>query len=244
MGAWAAVVASISAAHARFGGVSYPIYEGARSSASLQYRLWYNHCVNVRCPHWFDWLDRRIVEAMAAHGLKLLRLAIGVVFFWFGALKLFPGLSPAETLAGRTMETLTFGSVPAHLAVPALGVWEVAISLGLLAGRCMRVVLVLLFAQMLGTVTPFALFPAETFALFPFVPTLEGQYIIKNIVFMSAAIVLGATLRGGELSPEPVVATEPTCPGSETASDPLTEGPRVVGGQAGAAGEREAPARE
>ena len=71
----------------------------------------------------------------------------------------------------------------------------------------MRAVLLLLFVQMLGTITPLFLFPAETFTIFPFVPTLEGQYIIKNVVIVAAAIVLGATVRGGELSPEPVVAT-------------------------------------
>ncbi|MBA2702051.1 MAG: DoxX family membrane protein [Chloroflexi bacterium] len=147
---------------------------------------------------------------MAAHGLTLLRLALGVVFLWFGALKLFPGLSSAETLAGRTIEALTLGVVPMAVAVPVLAVWEVAIGAGLIIGRWMRAVLLLLFAQMLGTVTPLVLFPMETFSQVPFVPTLEGQYIIKNIVLISAGIVLGATVRGGQLSPEPVVATRPS----------------------------------
>ena len=158
-------------------------------------------------PHWFDRLDRRITQAMAAHGLTLLRLALGIVFFWFGALKLFPATSPAEDLAGRTIETLTLGIVPASVALPVLALWEVAIGIGLFIGRWMRAVLLLLFVQMLGTLTPLFLFPVETFAIFPFVPTLEGQYIIKNVVIVSAAIVLGATVRGGELTHEPVVAT-------------------------------------
>ncbi|MGZ9159701.1 MAG: DoxX family protein [Candidatus Limnocylindrales bacterium] len=156
-------------------------------------------------PRWLDRLDRRITEAMAAHGLTVLRLAIGVVFLWFGALKLVPGASPAEDLAARTIERLTFGIVPPDVALPVLAVWEVAIGLGLLIGRWMRAVLLLLFVQMLGTITPLFLFPGETFTTFPLVPTLEGQYIIKNIVIVSAAIVLGATVRGGELTAEPVV---------------------------------------
>jgi uncharacterized membrane protein YkgB len=151
-----------------------------------------------------DRVDRRITEWMAAHGVTLLRIALGVVFLWFGALKLVPGLSPAETLAGRTIEALTFGAVPASVAVPVLALWEVAIGVGLLVGRWMRLTLALLFVQMLGTITPLFLFPAETWVVFPIVPTLEGQYIIKNIVLVSAAIVLGATVRGGELVPEPV----------------------------------------
>lgn len=161
-------------------------------------------------PRWFDRLDRRITRLMADHGLTLLRLALGVVFLWFGALKFFPDASPAEALAGRTIETLTFGAIPEGTALVILAVWEVAIGVGLLLGRWMRAVLLLLFVQMLGTITPLFLFPTETFTVFPIAPTLEGQYIVKNIVLVSAAIVLGATVRGGELSPEPVVETRPT----------------------------------
>jgi uncharacterized membrane protein YkgB len=163
----------------------------------------------TRPPRWFDRLDRRITQLMADHGLTLLRLALGIVFFWFGVLKFFPGASPAEQLAGQTIETLTGGLVPAATALPFLATWEVAIGIGLFVGRWMRAVLLLLFVQMLGTITPLFLFPTKTFTIFPIAPTLEGQYIIKNIVLVSAAIVLGATVRGGELTPEPVVATRP-----------------------------------
>lgn len=158
----------------------------------------------------FDAIDRRITGAMAAHGLTVLRIALATVFLWFGGLKLIPGVSPAEDLAGRTIETLTFGIVPSSVAVPFLALWEVAIGVGLLLGRWMRVTLFLLFVQMLGTITPLILFPGETWVRFPLVPTLEGQYILKNVVLVSAAIVLGATVRGGELTPEPVVATRRT----------------------------------
>lgn len=150
---------------------------------------------------WFDRIDRRITGWMAEYGVTLLRIALGIVFLWFGALKLVPGWSPAETLAGRTIETLTFGVVPGPVAVPFLALWEVAIGIGLLIGRGMRVTLLLLFVQMLGTITPLVLFPTETWTQFPVAPTLEGQYIIKNIVLVSAAIVLGATVRGGRLIP-------------------------------------------
>ena len=151
----------------------------------------------------FDRTDRRITGWMADHGLLLLRLALGLVFLWFGALKLIPGASPAEALAGETIERLTFGAVPAAQALPILAVWEVAIGIGLFIGRGMRITLLLLFVQMLGTITPLFLFPDQTFAQFPWAPTLEGQYIIKNVVIVAAAIVLGATVRGGELTAEP-----------------------------------------
>lgn len=150
-----------------------------------------------------DRLDRRITHWMADNGLTLLRVALGVIFLWFGALKLIPGFSPAESLAGQTIEVLTFGLVPAAVAVPFLGLWECVIGIGLLTGMWMRATLALLFLQMLGTVTPLFLFPAETWEVFPIAPTLEGQYIIKNAVLVAGAVVLGATVRGGGLSPEP-----------------------------------------
>lgn len=151
----------------------------------------------------FERTDRRITGWMAEHGLLLLRIALGIVFVWFGALKLIPGASPAEALAGQTIEVLTGGLVPRATAVQVLAVWEVAIGIGLFIGRGMRVTLLLLFVQMLGTITPLFLFPTETFTHFPWAPTLEGQYIIKNLVIVSSAIVLGATVRGGQLTAEP-----------------------------------------
>ena len=151
----------------------------------------------------FDRTDRRITGWMADHGVMLLRIALGIVFFWFGALKLIPNASPAEALAGQTIERLTGGMVAAATAVPMLAVWEVAIGIGLFIGRGMRITLLLLFVQMLGTITPLFLFPTQTFTQFPWAPTLEGQYIIKNVVLVAAAIVLGATVRGGQLTADP-----------------------------------------
>ena len=156
----------------------------------------------------FERLDRRVTGAMARYGILLLRIALGVVFLWFGVIKLVPGLSPAEGLAGRTIELLSMGYVPASIAVPVLALWECVIGVGLLTGIAMRVTLLLLFAQMLGTLTPLVLFPAETFARFPYAPTLEGQYIIKNAVLLAGAIVVGATVRGGRLSAEPLQGSE------------------------------------
>jgi uncharacterized membrane protein YkgB len=156
----------------------------------------------------FNRIDRRVTRWMADNGLLLMRVALGVVFLWFGAIKLIPGLSPAESLAGSTIETLSLGIVSASVAVPILGVWEALIGLGLLTGTWMRATLALLFAQMLGTLTPLVLFPSETFDVFPIAPTLEGQYIIKNGVLIAGAVILGATVRGGRITSEP--ATPPT----------------------------------
>lgn len=150
-------------------------------------------------------LDRRITLILAGSAVPVLRVAMGVVFLWFGALKFFPGLSPAQDLAARTIEQLSLGIVQPAVALPVLAAWECLIGVGLITGRFLRATLLLLAVQMLGTLTPLFLFPAETFTSFPIAPTLEGQYIIKNVVLVAAAMVVGATVRGGRLQAEPAI---------------------------------------
>lgn len=143
----------------------------------------------------FDRADLNITSWMSKHGLLMLRLSVGIVFLWFGFLKFIPGLSPAQDLAIRTVDLLSFGLVPGNVSIYILAFWEVVIGIGLLSGVYMRTTLLLLFLQMMGTLTPIFLFPAEVFTKIPYAPTLEGQYIIKNLVIISAGIVLGATVR-------------------------------------------------
>jgi hypothetical protein len=126
-----------------------------------------------------------------------------VIFVWFGALKLVPGLSPADEIATKTAMALTFNLFSEDFVRTALAVLEIAIGLGLLLGRFLRLTLLLLFAQMAGTLTPLFLFPERIWSDFPFVLTLEGQYILKNAVLISAGIVIGATVRGGRIVVEP-----------------------------------------
>ena len=151
----------------------------------------------------FDRTDTRITAMMARYGLSFLRVSVGMVFLWFGLLKFFPGLSPAQDLAIQTIDILTFGLLPQRMAIVILATWETIIGVGLLFGFFMRGTLLLLFLQMLGTMTPLFFFPNETFTQVPYAPTLEGQYIIKNMVLISAAIVLGATVRGGRIVANP-----------------------------------------
>lgn len=147
-----------------------------------------------------DTVDSRITHWMARHGIVLLRVALGVVFIWFGFLKFFPGLSPAQTLAVDTMNVLTFGMIPEGAAIILLASLECLIGFGLVFGKFMRLTLFLLAFQMVGAASPLLIFPGEAFVAFPYAPTLEGQYIIKNLVLVSAGIVIGATVRGGHLT--------------------------------------------
>jgi uncharacterized membrane protein YphA (DoxX/SURF4 family) len=156
----------------------------------------------------FNSIDTRITSFLIRFSIPVLRVSLGINFLWFGVLKFFPGLSPAQSLAARTIEQLTFGLVHPELSVLLLAVWEALIGLGLITGAFLRVTLFLLWTQMLGTLTPLLLFPGETFTVVPYAPTLEGQYIIKNLVLISAGLVVGSTVRGGrivELESDPPV---------------------------------------
>jgi len=127
---------------------------------------------------------------MKRYGLLLLRISLGVIFLWFGLLKFFEGLSPAEDLVRNTIYF-----IDPDLFIPILALWESLIGLGLITGRYMRLTLLLLFLQMPGTALPLIVLPENVWTIFPYALTLEGQYIIKNLVLISAGLVLGATVR-------------------------------------------------
>jgi uncharacterized membrane protein YphA (DoxX/SURF4 family) len=146
----------------------------------------------------FDQIDREITRWMARYGLIILRFGLGVIFIWFGALKLVPGLSPAEDLVRNTVYF-----VDPDLFQPVLAVWEILIGLGFLTGRFLRLTILLLFGQMAGTILPLILLPEVVWTQFPYGLTLEGQYIIKNLIIIGSALVLGGTARGGWMEPEP-----------------------------------------
>jgi uncharacterized membrane protein YkgB len=157
-------------------------------------------------------LEMRVLEWKARNGLSILRVSLGLVFIWFGVLKFFPGISAAEEIAGRTIETLTFGFVKPAVSLPILAIWECIIGLGLITKSWPNLILALLYFQMLGTFLPLFFFPDETFNHYFFIPTLLGQYIIKNIVLLSGGIVIGATIKGGNLTAHPEPLLKPVVP--------------------------------
>ena len=123
------------------------------------------------------WIEKNSFTAM--------RISLGIVFLWFGFLKFFPGASSAELLAGKTINALTFGVISPSLANFILAIWESAIGIGFLWGKYLKQTIILMLVQMLGTFTPLVLFPTETWLHFPYSATIEGQYIIKNLVLLS-----------------------------------------------------------
>ncbi len=135
-------------------------------------------------------VDKRITQWLGHHGVKALRFSIAVIFIWFGALKLF-SKSPASELVAKTIYWVN----PSWF-VPFLGYWEVIIGLCFLFRPLIRAGIALLAPQMIGTFLPLVLLPQIVFqnSLF-WTPTLEGQYIIKNLIIIASAMVVGATAR-------------------------------------------------
>jgi putative oxidoreductase len=144
-------------------------------------------------------LERRATDWLARHSVDVLRISLGLVFLGFGVLKFFPGLSPAEPLAARTLDILTFGILPDRTGLILVAGLESVIGLLLLTGRWLRVALVLLAIELVGILSPLVLLPGEMFRSFPFAPTLEGQYVLKDIVVAAAGLVVGARALGARL---------------------------------------------
>jgi len=136
-----------------------------------------------------DRVDSLIIEQMDRWSVPVLRAAIGIVFIWFGLLKVV-GLSPAEPLIAATVYVIS----PSQF-IPILGVWEVIIGLCLLYRPLIRVGILLLFLQLPGTFLPIIILPEVVFTTFPYGLTVEGQYIVKNLVIIGAALVIGGTVR-------------------------------------------------
>lgn len=138
----------------------------------------------------FDQLDSRVIGVLRAYGLHALRIALGIVFIWFGALKV-SGRSPVEDLVADTVYWL-----PADPFVVFLGGWEILVGVGLLIPIALRLTLALFLAQMLGTFLTLVIKPGLAFQDGnPLLLTTEGEFIIKNLVLITAGLAVGSTIR-------------------------------------------------
>lgn len=138
-------------------------------------------------------LDDRISRFLQRWSITLLRLSLGVVFIWFGALKVFD-VTPVADLVAATVYW-----VDPDWLVPMLGVFEIVVGVGLISGRALRVVLGLFTLQMAGTFLVLILQPDVAFQDGnPLLLTVEGEFVVKNLVLLTAGMVVGATVRRRE----------------------------------------------
>ena len=120
----------------------------------------------------------------------ILAITIGIVYVWFGSLKFFSFLSPAEILAKKTIKFLTLGVIPSDISIILLAILEVSIGILLLFNLFRKKVLIVALGHMVLTFVPLFLFTEDSFMMLPFSFSLLGQYIFKNIVIMGALITL------------------------------------------------------
>jgi len=144
-------------------------------------------------------IDAKLTPWLARHSLELMRISLGFVFLAFGVLKFFPDASPAESMAIDAMNGLTFGIVPGSVGLVLVAAMETAIGISLLTGKYLRIGIALLGMAMIGVLSPLVLFPGELFSRSYNAPTLEGQYVVKDVVLLTAALVVGLRERGAEL---------------------------------------------
>lgn len=134
-------------------------------------------------------VDDTLIALMRAHGVRILRLALGVVFIWFGALKVI-GRSPVADLVAETVYWVSPGWF-----VPLLGWWEFAVGLGLLLGIALRLTLLLFWLQLAGTFLVLVLRPDLAFqAGNPLLLTVPGEFVVKNLVLIAAGLAVGSTV--------------------------------------------------
>jgi uncharacterized membrane protein YkgB len=145
----------------------------------------------------FEKTDELISSFMRRWGILALRISLGIIFIWFGILKPF-GASAAIPLVKATTSWMPLFSPDGWVNI--IGWWEVAIGVCFLFQKTIRIAIALLALQMAGTFLPLFILPQVTFqsGMAPFAPTLEGQYIIKNLMIISAALVIGGTIGKNE----------------------------------------------
>lgn len=141
-----------------------------------------------------SWLER--------NSIALLRISMGVVIFGFGILKYFPGVSPAEDLILTVTDLLTFGLLPGRVAMVLLATVECVLGLSLITGRGLRVSIYLLVAWVLGILSPVVLLSDRMFSGPENAPTLEGQYVLKDVILLTAALVIATRVRRGKKAGE------------------------------------------
>jgi len=131
----------------------------------------------------------RISGWLGRQSIDILRVSLGLVFLAFGLLKFFPGASPAEALVIRTIDTLTLGVIDGQAALLLTAVMECFIGITLVTGKFLRTGLLVLGMSLVGIMSPLVLFYGD---LFPGTPTLEAQYVFKDIVLAAAGLVIAA----------------------------------------------------
>ncbi len=167
-------------------------------------------------------VEEKLHGVLVRHAINALRITVGAIFLGFGVLKFFPGVSPAQGLSIKTIDLLTFGLVPWRVGIIVIATLECFIGICLLANRGMRLAVWLLVVQFVGIFAPLALLTSRLFNGPHHAPTLEGQYVLKDIILVAAGMAIAAgTFRGGRLiRDDPDIPNPPPATVAKPAGEP------------------------
>jgi uncharacterized membrane protein YkgB len=136
-----------------------------------------------------DRVDRHVLPLLRRWSIPALRVSLGIVFVWFGVLKV-ADITPVADLVGDTVYW-----VNPDWFVPVLGVVEVIVGLGLIFNIGLRVVLALFVLQMVGTFLVLVILPDVAFLDGNLLKlSVEGEFVVKNLVLLSAGLVVASTI--------------------------------------------------
>jgi uncharacterized membrane protein YkgB len=142
--------------------------------------------------HLLSDIDDFLLASLRRWSIPILRIALGFVFMWFGALKVF-STSPVAVLINET-----YSFLPIRIFLPVLGGWEMLIGMCMVFKRVLRCALLLMCIHLSGTFLALCLAPNHFFREgIPFFLTADGEFVIKNMVLMAAGLVIG----GYEITP-------------------------------------------
>lgn len=148
-----------------------------------------------------DRVQHHLAAWLSRYSITLLRISLGGVFLLFGALKFFPGSSPAEEISTRTVGVLTFGLLSHQACLLLTAVMECTIGLTLVTGKFLKFGVLVLFGALVGIMSPLVLFAGDLFPAPDYTPTLLAQYVLKDFILAAAGLVVAAKALGAQLEP-------------------------------------------
>lgn len=143
--------------------------------------------------------ETRLMYWLTEYSMVLMRVSLGLVFLIFGVLKFIPEASPAEDLSVRTLDTMTFGLLQGDLARVLIAMVETLVGILLLTRLFLKAGVMLLGFALIGILAPLVLFLGELFPGPDHYPTLEAQYVLKDVVLGAAGLVVALRARGAKM---------------------------------------------
>lgn len=147
-----------------------------------------------RAGLWMRAWDDRATLWLGRHGILLLRVCLGTLYLWYGALKFAPGSHALDPLIAGTAEVLSGGALATTAGRVGLGAWECLIGAALLTGRAPRAALLLILLHLVASCIPLLATPEAIWVRYPFTPTLAGKFTMRHLALGSAALVVAASV--------------------------------------------------